>query len=464
MIELRFDQLAAVTGGRLYSTVAPDTTFRGVSIDSRTLTSGELFVAIRGVNQDGHAYIAQAIEHGASGIVTEFAYPEIERLSGTVPVVAVENTHEAMIALAMQYRHNVPAKFIGITGSNGKTTTKELTYNLIHAVEPTAYRSPGNLNNLYGVPLALFRIPQDCRAAVVEMGISTEVEMPRLVEIVQPDVAVITNVGATHLEFLGTIEAVAKAKLDLVRASNKNVPAIINADDKILIAEAKTVRDRFITFAIDSDADFRPDSFDTNADGTMMVTIEGHDFRMPLVGRHQVYNLLAAYAAFRTLGYSFKGVDTATIALDTAPMRGQMMTRRGIRFLVDCYNANPENVKAGLAGFFAIETKQRRVLVLGDMLELGDDSPTYHERVGRLLAQHEFDTALLVGPMSAHTLDGATAAGVDRDRLRHYATAEDCAAEIATYLRQGDLVYLKGSRGIGLEKILEHFDSPEKEN
>jgi len=299
---------------------------------------------------------------------------------------------------------------------------------------------------------------------VVEMGISTEVEMPRLVEIVQPDIAVITNVGATHLEFLGTVEAVAKAKLDLVRASNKNVPAIVNADDKILMAEAKTVRDRFITFGIDSDADFRPNNFETNADGTMTVTIEDHEFRMPLVGPHQVYNLLAAYAAFRTLGYSFKSVDTTKIALDTAPMRGQMQSRRGIRFLVDCYNANPENVKAGLAGFFAIETKQRRVLVLGDMLELGDDSPKYHEQIGRLLAGYAFDVALLVGPMASHTLDGAAAAGVDRDRLRHYATAEDCAAEIKTVLRKSDLVYLKGSRGIGLEKILEQFDGPEKEN
>ena len=241
-----------MTGGRLYHAEGASAVFKGVSIDSRTLTRGQLFVAIRGASLDGHRYINQAVQRGAAGIIAEFSYPELEAIPGTVPMVAVENSHDAMIALAVQYRHAVGARYVGITGSNGKTTTKELTWHLLQAVEPKSYRSPGNLNNLYGVPLALFGVPQDCRVAVLEMGISTEVEMPRLSEIVRPDVAVVTNVGATHLEFLGTIPAVAKAKLELVRFSAADVPVIVNADDSILMAEVKRLSRPTVTFALDA--------------------------------------------------------------------------------------------------------------------------------------------------------------------------------------------------------------------
>jgi len=456
---LRFDQLAAVTGGRLYHAEGAGAVFRGVSIDSRTLTRGELFVAIRGASLDGHRYIDQALQRGAAGIVAEFSYPELDGIPGTVPMVAVENSHEAMIALAVQYRHAVNARYVGITGSNGKTTTKELTWRLLQAVEPKSYRSPGNLNNLYGVPLALFGIPQDCRVAVLEMGISTEVEMPRLSEIVRPDVAVVTNVGATHLEFLGTVQAVAKAKLELVRSSAVDVPVIVNADDSILMAEVKRLSRPTVTFALDADADFRADSFEKEDSGSTRVVIEDHRFDLPLAGRHQVYNLLAAYTVCRTLGYSFDGIDTAAIELATAPMRGQIVEKAGVRFLVDCYNANPENVRAGLDGFAGITGHGRRVVVLGDMLELGEESEKFHEEVGRSLAAHRIDLAIFVGPLAARMLEAAAEAGMDRARLIHFKSAEPGAAAFAGLLQKGDLVYLKGSRGVGLELMLNRFDS-----
>jgi len=463
VIKLRFDQLAAITGGRVHRAADRTASFRGVSIDTRTLAAGELYVAIRGEKHDGHEFVAQALERGAAGILAEFDHPELARLAGDTPVITVPHTHEAMIALARHYRHTVAARFVGITGSNGKTTTKELTYRLLAAVEPRAYRSPGNLNNLYGVPLAIFRIPADCRAAVMEMGISTDVEMPRLAEIVQPDAVAITNVSATHLEFLGTVEAVAQAKLELVRGARPGAPAVINADDPVLAAEAKKVRSDYVTFALDRAADFRPDAWGIDDAGMMTVVLEGRTFRMPLVGKHQVYNLTCAYALFRSLGYRFDGVETAQIELASAPMRGQLVARGGVRVLVDCYNANPENVRAGLAGFFALPTAGRRVVVLGDMLELGPESPRYHRESGAVLARYPFDLAVLVGPRSRETLEGAVASGADRGRLRHCADAAGCAKEIAAIVQKNDLVYLKASRGIGLEAVLNGLGEPGEE-
>ena len=224
MIRLRFDKLAAAVGGTLYNTERAKSEFSGVSIDSRSVTEQQLFVAIRGERLDGHDYVTQALKRGASGLVVEYNYPGLQKVPGYIPVIAVRNSHEAMMQMAARYRNACPATFVGITGSNGKTTTKELTCSLLQAVETDIYRSPGNLNNLFGVPLALFGVPSDCRIAVIELGISTEVEMPRLAAMVHPEMIIITNIGPTHLEFLGSLEAVARAKLEPVSYTHLTLP------------------------------------------------------------------------------------------------------------------------------------------------------------------------------------------------------------------------------------------------
>ncbi|MFQ6008846.1 MAG: UDP-N-acetylmuramoyl-tripeptide--D-alanyl-D-alanine ligase, partial [Candidatus Zixiibacteriota bacterium] len=238
---MRFDKLAAITGGRLCNRAHATKVFTGVSIDSRTIRTGELFFAIRGHKHDGHNFIAQAVDNGAGGIVAEYT-PNIGDVSGKVPVVTVHNSHEAMITLAKKYRETSTARFVAITGSNGKTTTKELAVRLVKAVEDRVYGSPGNLNNLYGAPLALFVMPAETKVAIMEMGISTPGEMTRLAQIVQPEIALITNVGPSHLEFLHSVEEVAQAKLELVKALSQDIPVILNADDAVLMSEAKKIR------------------------------------------------------------------------------------------------------------------------------------------------------------------------------------------------------------------------------
>ena len=426
--------------------------FSGVSIDSRTLRPGELFIALRGQRSDGHAYLDQAIAAGAAGVIVQTTY-----ISDKAAVIRVHDGHEAMMFLASRYRDLTTAKYVGITGSNGKTTTKEMTHTLLSAVATGIYRSAGNLNNLYGLPLALFAMPQATRVAIMEMGISTPGEMTRLAAIIRPDVAVITSVAATHLEFLGSVEGVAKAKLEMVTNASSDVPVIINADDSVLVAETKKRRAAYVSFALDNPASFRPSKVATDDSGATSVQIEGHPFTLPLFGRHQIYNLLAAYAVARTLGYTFDGVDTGSISFTTAPMRGQRAVRAGVTFIVDCFNANPESVRLGLQSFEALRFSGRRVLILGDMLELGEKAETYHRALGRSLSGYRADVVALVGPLSKHTYDAALRAGVPAKALHHYTDSISCAEDIRRLVKAGDLVFLKGSRGIGLERIFDAF-------
>ncbi len=460
---MSFEELATQVQGQLMPAGGILQKFRGVAIDSRTIQPGELFIAIRGQRQDGHNFINQALERGAAGVMTEAVFEQNRILSERAVVIAVQNTHEAMIRLAQSYRTKCAAKIIGITGSNGKTTTKEFTYALLCTVEPNSYRSPGNLNNLFGAPLALLGMPPATQAAAIEMGISSKGEMTRLTKIVQPDVAVITNVGPSHLEFLSTVEDVARAKLEMVTATETETKLIINADDELLVREAQKVKKDFVTFAMDRECDFKPENIATTANGSA-VTIEGHIFLVNLFGRHPVYNLLAAYAACRTLGYGFHDVDTAGINLAPAPMRGEMLEKSGVRIINDAYNANPESVRAGLEAFQNTPSQGRRILIIGDMLELGQRSEKYHRELGNSLALQEFSFAIIVGDWSRAVIEGARQAGVSVNKLRSFKNAAEAAIGVGELIKAGDVVYVKGSRGVELEKIIEKIGEAGERN
>ncbi|MBD3403573.1 hypothetical protein GF420_11805, partial [candidate division GN15 bacterium] len=291
---------------------------------------------------------------------------------------------------------------------------------------------------------------------VFELGISTPGEMAKLAVILGPQLVLITNVGPSHLEFLGSVEQVAKEKLSLLEGS-PDARLIVNADNAILMAEAAKTGREIVTFGIDNEADWRPDSIESDREGNTRVVIEGNPFRVPLFGRHQVSNLLAAYAITRELGYSFKDVNTGSITLSTAPLRGERLELHGVTIIADCYNANPDSVTAGLRSLTRLQRSGRLFVVLGDMLELGEHSRDYHRQVGTLLATLDYDRVLLVGPLSTAILDGALEGGASPSRLTHYETADACADILTDELGAGDLLYVKGSRGIGLEKLIDHW-------
>ncbi len=451
---MRFDQLAEITNGMLRTTEQAERVFAGVSIDSRTLQPEQLFIAIRGENADGHGFVDRAIASGAAGVLAQAGCLTQAAQPKDAPLVEVPDSHAAMLQLAASYRDTVDAQRLGITGSNGKTTTKEFAYRMLQAVTSDVYCSPGNYNNLYGIPLALFAMPTKTEVAVLEMGISVPGEMNRLASLVRPHLMVITNVGATHLEFLGSVENVAREKLSALDHAQPDAPLIINADDPVLMAAAKQTSSPQITFGLKSNATFSPDRVDSDNTGMTAVTIEGHTFRLPLFGDHQIMNLLAAYAAVRESGYSFGVVETDRIELLSADMRGERIEAGGITFVADCYNANPESVKSGLASFDGLPGGKRRVIILGDMLELGEESGRYHMEIGEQINRHTFDMLVVVGELSRDIAIGARGSGVACRRLMHYDTAQACANDMVDVLQSGDLVYLKGSRGIGLEKIL----------
>ena len=457
MITLRFGQLAEITGGQLGVPALRERAFTGISTDSRTVEAGQLFFAIKGDRHDGHDHLAEVVARRAAGAVVGGRFAPQDDLPPTFSLVQVEDTHDAMLRLARWYLDQTPARRVGITGSNGKTTTKEYAFRLLSAVESRAYRSPGNFNNLFGAPLAVFAMPLDTRVTILEMGISVPGEMARLASVVRPDVVAITNVSATHLEQLGSVEAVAREKLSMLRHAAPDAPLVVNADDELLLREAVATGRTIVTFAVRSEAHFHPQSLTTDPDGSVTVAIDGDRFRLTLFGAYQVYNLLAAYAIARTLGYRFKEVDTMSLRLGTSALRGEILAMRGITFISDCYNANPEAVTAGLESFAAYPGGSRRIIILGDMLELGKDESRFHGEIGRSLAETACDFAVLVGPRSADTLDAAREAGMPAGKLSHFADAGACADAMTAFLRPGDLVYLKASRGIGLEAVLNKF-------
>ncbi len=452
MISLSFDQLAEIISGTIQDSFGPNSVFSGVSIDSRTIKRGELFVAIRGEKHDGHDHVQQAVDRHAAGLLIEKKWADTSSVETEIPQIAVADTHETLLGMAENYRSKVNPFVAAITGSNGKTTTKEFTMSLLQAVEPDAFGSPGNLNNLFGLPLAIFKMPQNTKVAVLELGISTPSEMPRLAQVAQPDLICITNVGPSHLEKLGTVEEVARAKLQLVTASPGSTRLIVNGDDPVLMQEASTVSSNTLTFALENKADFEID-FSQESESGQEIVIDGKKFNLPLIGRHQAANLLAAYAIVRTMGYDFNDVDTAAIPFSTAPMRGQIERVGEIRVMADCYNANPESMKSALESFDQVSTGSRRLIVLGDMLELGEESERFHRQIGELVGKLGVELAVFIGPMSQFMREAAVSAGMKMEDTLQYSNALS-ASNITEYIRPHDFVLLKGSRGIGLEEVL----------
>lgn len=458
MIEMNFKTLAARTGGTMIENALGESRFEGAVSDSRQVKSGMLFIAIRGERDDGHKYIDEAVRHGCSGVLVADDYKPADRYRIEIPLVAVNDTHRAMIDLAADYRRSLAGQLIAITGSNGKTTTKDITYAMLGLKSDRVYCSPGNFNNLYGLPLSLFGLPADTEFAVFELGISVPGEMNRLANMARPDLMLFTNVGPTHLATLGSVEGVAEAKFEMVDAADNDRPVIINGDDPELVRAAARRRRRFITFGIDSRADFTGRRGGVTADGYPTVIIDDVPVRIGLFGDHQAYNILAGYAVCKTLGLDITADDLNHIEYRPAPYRGEIEIINDLVIIADCYNANPVSMRSGLRSFRSyldrLPHKKRGVVVVGDMLELGPEEIKYHEEVGRLLAELDFDLNIIVGERARTICDTAFTSGADKDKFRPCADTKAAGEPLIGGILRGDAVYLKASRGIGLEELI----------
>ena len=455
---LTLTQLAQMAGGELVLPAADAAAPRpdgvdGAAIDTRALRGGELFVPLPGTRVDGHTFLEEAFRRGAGAALCARAHWGTRGGVAPGPLVVVEDVTTAFGALAHRWRESWHGLLIGITGSAGKTTTKDLVALVLGTAMPTL-RTQGNLNNQWGVPLTLMGLRHAHAAAVVEMGMNQPGEIAMLAAMAAPSAAVITTVGRAHLERFGTIEAVAREKAALAFALRPAAPLFIGADVPALRDALAGTRARVVTYGFASDADVRPEWIEALDGSGVRFQVAGFPpVHLRLVGRHQVANALGAIAIAREYQLDHTAVVQALEGYAGGQGRMEVRTSRGATLLVDCYNANPESSRAALetlAGW----TATRRIALLGDMLELGDTAAALHAEVGAAVRDAELWT---VGAHADDTASGGRGAGVE---VRRFASKADMAAALREALAPGVVVLLKASRGAALEDVLQGLDDP----
>lgn len=454
-MKLTLAEAAPMMGGVL-SAGGPGEGFSGVSIDSRTIRAGELFFAIVGKHQDGHRFVKEALGRGASCVVVSASVP----VGPEVGVIRVSDTTVALQELAGAVRRQAGLKVVAITGSMGKTTTKEATAAALSA-RFSVLKSEGNLNNLYGLPLSLLRYAGE-EAAALELGMSAPGEIRRLASIALPDVGVLTNVAEVHREFFPSLEAIAEAKGELFSELPSTGVAVVNADDPLVMSQARRFVGRTIPFGLGVSAELRADAIERTPRGMRFSARDagGQAFvECVLVGHHNVYNLLAALGAARALGLSLEEASRPLAALRPASHRGERIRfREGFLVIDETYNANPKAVEAALDALQS-EPAERRIAVLGDMREVGSRAEVLHRESGRKAAESGVLLLIGVGPLGKFIVEGGRAAGMAESQLRHADAPELAGALLAEEVRAGDVILLKASRGVALERAVAMLSS-----
>jgi UDP-N-acetylmuramoyl-tripeptide--D-alanyl-D-alanine ligase len=424
----------------------------GYSIDSRTVAPGHLFFAVKGERLDGHDFVEQALEKGAvAAVVSE------ERLggyAGKTRLLAVEDTLVAMQTLATAVRKLWGKPLVGVTGSAGKTTTKEAIAHVL-GTRFRVLKSEGNFNNHFGLPLMLLKLEPEHDVAVIEMGMSHAGEIRALAKIAQPEIGVVTNVAPVHLEFFDSLAGIARAKYELIESLPPSGTAVLNADDEYVSQFGRDFPGRVVMYGTRATADVRAE--DVRSSGT-----EGAEFdvvcgsareraKLPLVGEHNVLNALAAVAVGLESGLKFTEAVAALATLVPADKRGQVLQVGNITVINDCYNSNPKALEA-MVDALAATAATRRIVVAGEMLELGPAGEELHRQAGRHMAQKKIDALVGVRGLAQAMVEGAAREGI---RAEFVSTAEEAGEWLAREARKGDVVLLKASRGVKLEKALD---------
>lgn len=422
-------------------------TLADVCTDTRKIQPGSLFVCLRGERFDGHSFASQAAQLGAAALLVD--HP----VDADVPQLVVTDTGKALLQLAGWYRRRFQLPVVGLTGSVGKTTTKEFIA-LVLGAKYNTLKTQGNLNNEIGVPQMLFRLEDSHTAAVIEMGMNHFGEISRLTRVVAPTVGLITNIGVSHIENLGSRAGILQAKLEILEGMAPDAPLIVNMDNDML----RTVKlgDRpLLTFAIDDQsADFTATDI-AEQGSTTTFTVHHSAFTQPVtiptVGIHNVYNALAAMAVGYVTGVDPAAAASALANYVPAGMRQNLVQVGGVQVIEDCYNASPDSMRAALQTLGKLPVR-RRYAVLGAMLELGDYAKEAHTQVGKMAAENGIDGVLAYGADAAYIVEAAKQAGLENARL--FDTKEALAQSLAQQVQPGDGVLFKGSRGMHLEDVM----------
>jgi UDP-N-acetylmuramoyl-tripeptide--D-alanyl-D-alanine ligase len=425
-----------------------------ISTDSRTIKPGELFVALRGENFEGHDYIEAAARAGASGALVDLNWQG--SIPGNFALLRAADTLQAYQNLAANYRKSLPLKVLAITGSNGKTSTKDFAASVL-ARKFRVTKTEGNFNNHVGLPRTILEATSDDEIGVWEIGMNHPGEIAALSKIAAPDAAIITNIGVAHIEFMGSREAIATEKGALAETVGPQGTVILNADDRFSEGIAKRTRARVVSAGM-TGGSVRAIEIRQSAEGSEFTIVEGaHRCRaqLPVAGSHMVQNALLAVAAGRAFGLSIEECAAGLAAAPLTKARLQIKEIGGVQFLDDSYNANPDSMKAALRTLVELDAEGKRIAVLGEMRELGSESERGHREVGETAATLGVDQLITIGETAEMIAEGARTAGLDKvSSARSTGEAAKLLGEIA---EPGDLVLIKGSRGARTEEVIEQF-------
>ena len=430
---------------------------RRVHADSRSVRNGDLFVALPGERFDAHEFVPAALGAGAAAAIVRRDYAPGSSPAAAV-LIGVDDPLRAYQQLAAAHRARFSMPVVAVTGSNGKTTTKEMVTAVLRERWRTL-KTEGNLNNRIGVAQTLFRLNATYEAAVIEMGVDDMGQTTRLCEIARPTLGLITNIGPDHLEFFKTMDRSAESKAELLAELPAGGAAILNADDRYFGLFRKRARGRVVSFGLSSGADVRAEKIEPHGrDGTQFkLVLPGRSrallARIRVPGEHNVTNALAAAAVGVALDVPGTAIVAGLAKFRPAAMRSQIEMRHGVRIIVDCYNANPASTRAAVRLLAESKAKGRRVAVLGDMLELGPTTAELHAEVGAYVAAQRIDALIASGPLARNLAQGARTAGMTA--VQEAADAPAAAAELLALVEPGDVVLVKGSRGMRLERVVQ---------
>jgi UDP-N-acetylmuramoyl-tripeptide--D-alanyl-D-alanine ligase len=431
-----------------------ETTFSNITTDSRKVNEGDFFIPIVGEKFDGHDFIVPSFEMGVSGCLTAKDTPGFE---GKV-VIRVEDTLSALRNLSAYYRQKFNIPVVGITGSVGKTSTKDMVSSVLNK-KFNVLKTSGNFNNEIGVPLTVFNLESSHEAAVIEMGMSGLGEISRLTSIVRPDIAIITNIGLSHIEKLGSRQNILKAKMEIFEGLKNDGLVILNGDDNLLYGLKDLLRFRTVFYGMEDGLDYQ--AYNISSHGEMGTSFEiaiGNDnykVHIPVPGVHNIYNALSAIAVGVELKIPVKDIIEGIGEFSPSKMRLNIVDHNGIKIINDAYNASPQSMEAAINVLKDVATANNRTIaVLGDMLELGDIAVKAHKDVGKFAVSKEVSYIVAVGENGKNIIEGALEAGADKDRVFHFKDNSEAGKFLLDFTKQDDVLLVKGSRGMKMEEIV----------
>ncbi|WP_431309017.1 UDP-N-acetylmuramoyl-tripeptide--D-alanyl-D-alanine ligase [Halalkalibacter lacteus] len=452
MIKRKFKDIAVWVNGEAVGLGVSPVEVAGVSTDTRTIQEGNLYIPIVGENFNGHDFVRAAVENGASGVLWQKNQPNPP---ADIPLIYVEDTLFALQDLAKNYLASIPVKVVGITGSNGKTTTKDMVTSVL-ATTYKVQKTEGNYNNHIGLPLTILGLKEDTEMAVLEMGMSARGEIELLSTIAKPEAAIITNIGESHLQDLGSREGISEAKFEITAGLQENGTLVIHGDEPLLTEKVVNIPFHVITFGSSEANDYYPIEIQQKSNGTYF-TMNGkgeNEFFIPVLGKHNINNALSAIAIAKQFGVSIPDIKKGLETIKITGMRTELIQGKdGVTIINDAYNASPTSMRAAIELLQDLKDYGKKIVVLGDMLELGDNEETFHYEIGKGIDTGKINYVFTFGELGKKVAEGAKV-NFSENQVLAYDDKQALITKLKEVVEEGDVVLVKGSRGMKLEEVV----------